>query len=134
VTLPLAVYGSLRSGLALPAQPGAFDDLLGRREPCLLTGRLVDLGAYPGLVDALDPAGPTVVGELCHLADGADLAPFDAYEGFDPERPETSQYRRRRVVLRRPALEAWTYVYNRAWDASMVVSSGDWAAHLAGRR
>ncbi len=128
MTVPLAVYGSLRLGLALPYQPANFDRLLAAREPCLISGRLVDLGAYPGLV-----AGPgEVVGDLCCLPDEASLALFDDYEGYDRDQPETSRYLRVKVRLIEPSVDAWTYVYNQAWTPEMVVGAGDGAGEGAG--
>lgn len=127
--MPLAVYGSLRRGLALPYQPADFEQLLADRVPCVLAGRLVDLGAYPGLVE-----GPgRVVADLCHLADEASLARFDEYEGYDRDRPETSRYLRIMVRLTEPGVDAWTYLYNQAWTPEMIVESGDWHRHLSTR-
>ncbi|MDQ6837070.1 MAG: gamma-glutamylcyclotransferase [Actinomycetota bacterium] len=127
MTAQLAVYGSLRRGLALPHQPEDFDQILAERDPCLITGRLVDLGSYPGLVE-----GPgRVVGELCHLTGDASLSLFDAYEGYDGEHPAGSQYLRVMVRLIDPAVDAWTYLYNRTWTPQMLISSGDWDHHLA---
>jgi gamma-glutamylcyclotransferase (GGCT)/AIG2-like uncharacterized protein YtfP len=106
-----------------------LDRLLADRQPCLLPGRLVDLGDYPGLVE-----GPgQVVADLCRLPNNASLAPFDAFEGYRPERPEASLYLRVRVRLLEPPVEAWTYRYNRAWTPEMLVPSGDWRHHLLSR-
>lgn len=129
MTVPLAVYGSLRSGLALPYQPSTLDPLLAERMSCLIPGRLVDLGSYPGLVRGWGQ----VVGDLCQLPDEASLALFDDYEGFDPDRPETSQYLRIMIRIIEPNVEAWTYLYNRAWTPDMLVASGDWEHHLVTR-
>lgn len=127
--MPVAVYGSLRLGLALPYQPADFDRLLADRVRCVIAGRLVDLGACPGLV-----GGPgKVVGDLCRLADEASLDRSDDYEGYDPERPETSCYLRVMVRLIEPSVDAWTYLYNRAWSPEMVVGAGDWERHLLTR-
>lgn len=127
--MPLAVYGSLRLGLALPYQPASFDRLLADREPCLIAGRLVDLGAYPGLVGGQGK----VVGDLCRLPDEASLALFDDYEGYDRDQPETSRYLRVMVRLIEPGVEAWTYLYNQAWAPEMIVGAGDWERHLLTR-
>jgi gamma-glutamylcyclotransferase (GGCT)/AIG2-like uncharacterized protein YtfP len=129
VTVLLAVYGSLRRGLALPYQPPGFDRLLADRQPCLVPGRLVDLGAYPGLVEGTGQ----VVADLCRLPDEASLEPFDAFESYHPDRPEASQYLRVMVRLVEPQVDAWTYRYNRAWTPEMLVPSGDWHHHLLSR-
>ncbi|MDQ2727061.1 MAG: gamma-glutamylcyclotransferase [Actinomycetota bacterium] len=129
MTVPLAVYGSLRRGLALPYQPPDLDRLLGDRGPCLIAGRLVDLGAYPGLVGGQGQ----VVADLCGLPDEATLAVFDDYEGYDPDQPVTSRYLRIRVRLIEPGVDAWTYLYNQAWTPEMLVGSGDWHRHVMTR-
>ncbi|HEY1829391.1 MAG TPA: gamma-glutamylcyclotransferase family protein [Acidimicrobiales bacterium] len=119
----LAVYGTLRSGLALPEQPPELAELLSDRGPCVLAGVLHDLGAYPGLRTG---AG-RVAGELYELDDPASVFDIlDVYEGFDSTDPERSLYLRRRVPLLEPALEAWVYFYNREPDPMSVISSGDW--------
>ncbi|MDQ2724600.1 MAG: gamma-glutamylcyclotransferase [Actinomycetota bacterium] len=129
MTVPLAVYGSLRCGLALPYQPADFDRLLADRVPCLIAGRLVDLGACPGLLEGEG----RVVADLCRLADEECLALFDDYEGYDWHHPDTSRYLRVMVRLVEPRVDAWTYLYNQAWTPEMLVDSGDWHHHLATR-
>lgn len=57
-------------------------------------GRLFHLGGYPGGVP--DPAADTrIVGEVFDLPDSPELLQtLDAYEGFDPESPDRSLFRR----------------------------------------
>ncbi|MDQ6799062.1 MAG: gamma-glutamylcyclotransferase [Actinomycetota bacterium] len=129
MTVHLAVYGSLRDGLALPYQPADLNPLLADRVPCVIAGCLVDLGAYPGLV-----GGPgRVVADLCRLSDESGLASVDDYEGYDRDQPEASRYLRIMVRLIEPRVDAWTYLYNQAWTPDMVVGSGDWQHHLLTR-
>jgi gamma-glutamylcyclotransferase (GGCT)/AIG2-like uncharacterized protein YtfP len=119
----LAVYGTLRPGLALPDQPRELAELLSDRGPCVLAGVLHDLGAYPGLRTG---AG-RVNGQLYELDDPARAFDIlDVYEGFDPVDPDRSLYVRRRVPLLEPSVEAWVYLYNREPDPMSVINSGDW--------
>jgi gamma-glutamylcyclotransferase (GGCT)/AIG2-like uncharacterized protein YtfP len=119
----LAVYGTLRPGLALPEQPPELALMLSDRGPCVLAGVLHDLGAYPGLRTG---AG-RVIGQLYQLDDPASVFEIlDVYEGFDPQAPEHSLYVRQQVPLLEPSLVAWVYLYNREPDPMSVISSGDW--------
>jgi gamma-glutamylcyclotransferase (GGCT)/AIG2-like uncharacterized protein YtfP len=117
----IAVYGTLR-----PAASGL--DQLGARggvRPqggCVIPGRIINLGDYPGLL--LGEGG--VAGDLLRLLDGEVGEALDAFEDFDPRSPETSLYRRVRVRLLQPAIEAWVYVWNGALDAGPVITGGDW--------
>lgn len=120
-TTLLAVYGTLR-------QPDVrrrlgVEDRLQPRGPCLLPGRLYDLGAYPALVP--DPSG-TVAGELLATVDHAVLAVLDHYEGYVPDAPAASLFRRQLLTLRQPTVTAWVYVYPHPVPAAALVASGDW--------
>jgi gamma-glutamylcyclotransferase (GGCT)/AIG2-like uncharacterized protein YtfP len=96
-------------------------------------GRLVDLGAYPGaLLDASSPS--EIVGDLLEIGDAALLRTLDAYEGFDPARPEESLYLRVAAVARQPGGKAHPcqiYVYARDVAGLPLVPGGDWAAARA---
>jgi gamma-glutamylcyclotransferase (GGCT)/AIG2-like uncharacterized protein YtfP len=57
------------------------------------------------------------------------LRQLDAYEGFDPRSPETSEYVRelRRVeLLAGDSLQCWIYIYKWKPDQSRVIASGIW--------
>ena len=64
-SLLVAVYGTLRRGGGGRRRAGLRPADLTEVGPCRLRGRLVDLGAYPGLVEAGDVGGETAgrVGE-----------------------------------------------------------------------
>ncbi len=124
----LAVYGMLMRGLGGLEQLGLVDvvRLLG---PCVIEGRLFDLGAYPGLV----PGAGRVRGELVEVRDERALAELDRFEGFDPANRAASLYLREEVRLLSPDRVAMLYVYNGAWHQEQEVVSGDWRLHLAQR-
>lgn len=124
----IAFYGSLLSPFPTQERLGV-DQALERLGPCRLRGRLLDLGAYPGLVE-----GPGLVrGELYRLADPAALAVLDGFEGYRPEDPGGSEYLRRAEELAEPAVTAWVYRLRQAPAGAAPVAGGDWARHLAGR-
>lgn len=143
----LVVYGSLMRGLPASepeagAAGGARKDLLDqlgvgaglrRVGPCRVPGVLFDLGPYPALRPARSETD-SVCGELHAVLDPRTLPVLDAFEGFDPQDPEGSDYLRERIELLKPrGMRAWIYVYNHEPDASCRIPSGDWRAHLAKR-
>lgn len=122
----VALYGTLR--------PGAWDDpdviglplglapMLRWQGYCQIRGQLVDLGAYPGLVDG----DGLVVAELFGIADDRALAIMDEHECFVEGRPRGSLFVRRAVMLAMPPVAAWVYAYNRDPAGLPVVLGGDW--------
>jgi len=74
----------------------------------MLRGWLYDLGHYPGF----RPGWGQVHAELHALTTPGLLAALDAYEGFDPARPDRSEYVRRRWPCRHGRGYAWLYLYN----------------------
>lgn len=117
----LFAYGTLRRGAPM-------HELLADRATWLglasAAGRLVDLGAFPGLVPAQGP-GDRVCGDLLAIADAQReelLDVLDRYEGASFERVE-------QAVLGPdgPAI-AWVYAYRGAVDGCPVVASGDYLA------
>src|SRR3954467_15909116 len=88
----LFAYGTLLPGLA----PPAMREVVGRMRAAgdaTVAGRLYDLGPYPGLV--LDETSGPVHGQLLDVPDDPELwLRMDAYEGFVPEDPPRSLFRR----------------------------------------
>ena len=130
-------YGSLQQGLHLGGEP-PFRSMVRLVGPCRLAGWLYEVGDgdYPGLV--LDASGADggdggriVHGELHEVLDDAVLALLDAWEGFDPAHPETSEYVRRAVRLVDPPIDAWVYEGRHA-QRGPAVDGGDWRRHRAG--
>ncbi|MEZ4217613.1 MAG: gamma-glutamylcyclotransferase family protein [Myxococcota bacterium] len=122
----LAVYGTLRARFGRHRELG-LEHALVPLGACRIAGRLVDLDAYPGLV----PGDGLVEAELFGIRDARVLARIDAYEGYEPARPERSLFTRRWVRLARPSLGAWVYAYARDATGRAVVASGCWASHVA---
>lgn len=131
--LPFFAYGTL-----LPGQPnyGLWENRLTRRRPALLPGgRLYDLGNFPMLV--LHAQGQ-VIGLLVDVQPDSYtdlLAQLDALEGFDPDRPEESVYRRVPHTVHSAdgrAETAWVYVGRAEWVSGLSpLADGDWLRHSA---
>jgi gamma-glutamylcyclotransferase (GGCT)/AIG2-like uncharacterized protein YtfP len=131
-TSHLFVYGTLMSAATGPLGRAERQRLQRQGEslgPATMTGRLYDLGRYPGLV-AGDDAGHIVHGEVYALRDpAASLRWLDAYEGTAPGDHDTSEYRRstRQVRLADGAeLTAWVYLYARDPANARLLSDGRW--------
>ena len=136
----LFVYGSLRSESVHPLAR----KLAGRArrlESAMTRGRLLDLGAYPGLW-----TGPRcqdcVFGDLLELPGGPEdpnaralWTELDAYEEVAPPAPAVAEYARERlwVTVTSGLEEVWAYRYVGATEGHPVVAGGDWLAHLASR-
>ena len=120
----LAAYGSLRRGLAGYKKMDR-ERTLRYLGPCLIAGRLFDLGSYPGLVD-----GPgEVVGELFELRNDIALKRLDRFEGHDVRNPAESLFVRALVRLIEPDIDAWVYLHNRPGPKDRPVASGDWVLY-----
>jgi gamma-glutamylcyclotransferase (GGCT)/AIG2-like uncharacterized protein YtfP len=92
-------------------------------------GVLYDLGRYPGAVPDAN-AATRITGTVMELPEDADfLARLDAYEGYDPRAPETSEYVRVRQVVEMDAggtMECWIYRYNWKVDEKRAIAGGSW--------
>ena len=130
----LFVYGTLRPGLAqgrLAAQVKALRHLGSAR----VRGRLLDLGAYPGAVLDAGAAGE-IVGELLEVTQADLLAALDAYEGFDPLRPQDSLFVRTEATARCEdgrETRCQIYVYVQARDGAPELPDGEWRERNAPR-
>lgn len=120
----LALYGSLMSGLRSERSPD-LEGLIEIVGPCRIPGLLYDLGPFPGLVEGDGEA----IGEMHRILDGRALEVMDWFEGHDPQDPAASLYRRERIRLREPDLDAWVYLFNRPTGSAPPVAGGDWRTH-----
>ncbi len=118
----LFVYGLLMSG-----ETGFRALDLGSRIRSLGTdrvaGRLYHLGDYPGYVPG--PHG-FVHGELMSFTDPALLDAIDAYELYDPENPQKSEYRRIEADLIDSGRRVWVYEYGRPITNRPIIATGNW--------
>ena len=129
----IAVYGTLmsHSGSIRSGLLSKHAELVG---PCEIRGDLYSVGsAFP----ALRPGDGVVKGELWRTdnpyATASLLRMTDGIEGYRPEDPEHSMYRRVAVQLIEPDVVAWTYVWNREPDRHLTrIPSGDWRAWSEG--
>jgi gamma-glutamylcyclotransferase (GGCT)/AIG2-like uncharacterized protein YtfP len=110
----LFVYGTLRKG-----SNNKFARLLAEQSQFVATarvsGRLYDLGRYPGA----RPANDSVAGEVFHI-DESLLVVLDDYEGPEFERAIVSAQ-----MDDGRALDCWIYWYIGA-DSGCLIASGDW--------
>ncbi len=127
----IAFYGSLMTSFGAQKDLGVEGDFefVG---VCRMSGRLFDLGEYPGVIESERPED-TVIGELYRIKVPRGIKVLDEYEGIERETPETSPFVRRVVRLVEPATESWMYFYQWPVTAEQQVASGDWAAHVASR-
>ena len=124
----LFAYGTLQPGLA----PTKIARVAAKLRPVgggFVRGVLYDLGGYPGAV--ADPnAKGRILGTVMELPEDENvLARLDAYEGFDPQAPETSEYIRELQVVELMTgdpVECWFYRYNREPRDADKVESGAW--------
>lgn len=122
------IYGTLLPGAA-PREIAHAAAQLSFAGEGFVRGRLYHLGHYPGAV--LDAAGEgRIFGAIFKLPeDPAVLSALDAYEEFEPARPDVSQFVRMRTMVSLDAggeLECWIYVYNRPVGPEAIIKSGKW--------
>ena len=135
----LFFYGVLRPGLASGRMAGLIA-LLDQGRPATVSGKLFAApdprGHFPMMIAA--DAGEQVHGMV--LTPGprfgtAELAEFDAFEGFKPGNPDGSDYLRRTLVATLSdgsAVDADAYRWNRAvGGGSILIAHGDFARYLA---
>ncbi len=122
-------YGTLMSGFKRPGRE-RLDARLSPVGRGSIRAALFDVGLYPAAIPAHDSQ---VQGELYRMADESVLRELDAIEGFRPEEPDASLYRRLEtpVTLSDGRVEiAWTYFYNAPLGSSPRIESGDYLDYL----
>ena len=92
---------------------------------------LFDVGIYPAAIPATDSK---VWGEVHTMRDvDAVLAALDEIEGYRPDEPDASLYRRVETTVTFEdgrAAPAWTYFYNAPLGRAQRIESGDYLQHL----
>lgn len=114
----IAVYGTLRPG-GRAWQAFGLASHMRHLGPCRIAGRLVDLGGYPGLVDADESAAHSVAGDLLACDDAAVIAKLDAYEG--------EGYARVTMRLIDPPVDAMVWQWHGDVAGAPPVPGNDWA-------
>lgn len=124
----LFVYGTLHPTLAPRELSGIVKGLrqVGRG---WLSGRLYDLGEYPGAV--LEASSQfKIVGDVFELRDDpALLKALDDYEGFIPDDLAASLFVRIKVPVtlsNHDQIECWIYVYNHHTSSATFIADGDY--------
>ena len=97
-----------------------------------LSGRLFDLGEYPGAV-FLPNLEETVKGHIFELYDAAQsFEILDEYEGISPQMEYINEYKRMEVPIATDAgkMECWVYLYQLDTGGLQVISSGDYGRFI----
>lgn len=130
----LFVYGTLMNGHGDDWQKQAGAHLVGHGR---MTGKLYDLGQFPGAVASSDPQCH-IEGEVYSL-DDVNLATkiLDEYEEFHPSQPKKSLFVRKEapvVMEDGTARRAWVYFYNRPVDESDLIYTGNYRERVTAKR
>lgn len=123
-------YGTLMSGFKRPGRAN-LDQVLKPIGRAFISAALFDLGIYPAAIPA---AEGQVWGEVHQmLAPEQALTTLDEIEGFTPDTPDSSLYRRVEIPVTfddgRTA-QAWVYFYNAPLGRAERIASGDYLQHL----
>jgi len=127
----LFTYGTLRRAAGHAAHRLLADsaEIVGHGT---VRGRLYDAGEFPVLVP--DPEGVAVTGEVYRVFGPPSVfIKLDHYEGFEPESPDTSEFRRDRVTVTMGdgrEITAWAYIYQRPLFDLQPIPHGDYARFL----
>ena len=124
MTNALFIYGTLMPGLRLEAEMHGARFIAAAQ----VSGRLVDVGRYPGLL----PGEGQVSGEVYEV-DDAHLERLDAVEAMVPGDRAASQYWREEVTVVGGPLHGrsvQTYVYNRPVQGCTPIPHGDYRRYI----
>lgn len=117
----IAFYGTLTSAHQARIHT-AMRQSLRYVNNCVIAGRLYDQGRYP----ALKPGTSRISGELYKITDNAILDLLDDYEAGDDNDASLPGFRRVRVTLISPKLQAWVYYYDGLVNEYDFIRSGKW--------
>jgi gamma-glutamylcyclotransferase (GGCT)/AIG2-like uncharacterized protein YtfP len=134
---PFFVYGTL-----LPQQPNYYlwgHHILRQETAVFVNGRLYDMGHYPMLVESSTGIVKGLLVTVHRRHYDEVMAQLDQLEGFDPEQPGESTYRRleRTVQLSDGRSQlAWVYIGQEKYvnDGCKIIENGDWVNHTTGKR
>jgi len=136
MTHHLFVYGTLSPQHA-PPEIAATVRRLRPVGPATVKGRLYDLGEYPGAILS-EKSRSVIRGEVFELpGDEGTLTSLDDYEGFEPEKRNSSLFLRRTWPVTMndgKRLRCWVYVYNGTMKDARPVRSGRYRRRATSRR
>lgn len=128
----LFVYGTLMQDTD-SAMARFLHDRAYSRGMAYLSGRLYDLGSYPGAV--YDPAeSNTITGQVYSLRDPEAIFPIlDEYEGVSPNPSLPEEYVRELVPasLNNEIISCWIYRYNFDITTLPLIPSGNYLTYYA---
>lgn len=134
----LFVYGTLMSSASDRMGSGARERLRAETRklgPAVASGRLYDLGRYPGFVTD-ETTDSVVYGELVKLLDPErSLVWLDAYECIDPGPGAVNEYVRTRAMVTLDTgirIEAWLYRLVLDVPGFPRIPSGRWSIRTNG--
>jgi gamma-glutamylcyclotransferase (GGCT)/AIG2-like uncharacterized protein YtfP len=120
----IALYGSLMKTFNGVGQLGV-EGKLKYVSKCEISGKIYDLGEYPGLVFG----DGVVVGELYEICDLSVFKILDKFERYYPEDRGNSLFIRTCLKLENSEIDAWIYAYTNDISENKRVTSGDWEAY-----
>lgn len=123
-------YGTLMSGFKRPGRAN-LDRVLTPIGRGRISADLFDLGIYPAAIPAADGQ---VWGEVHQMLEPSSaLATLDEIEGYTPDTPDSSLYRRVEIPVTFEdgrSAQAWVYFYNAPLGRAERIASGDYLQHL----
>ena len=129
----LFVYGTLRPFAEVPMARW-LASVARHVGVATTTGRLFDLGRYPGM-RAARAAREVVIGDVYRIADPRVLRVLDRYEaGAERRKPRFVRERCVVTLARGRRRAAWAYVYRYGVVNASRIVSGDYRAHCSGYR
>ncbi len=123
-------YGTLMSGFRRPGRAN-LDRVLKPIGRGSISAALFDLGIYPAAIPA---AEGQVWGEVHQMLEPSQaLSTLDEIEGYTPDTPDSSLYRRVEIPVTFEdgrSAQAWVYFYNAPLGRAERIASGDYLQHL----
>jgi gamma-glutamylcyclotransferase (GGCT)/AIG2-like uncharacterized protein YtfP len=95
------------------------------------TGRLYDVGEYPGAVID-DKNSYPIKGVICKLNNADALATLDDYEGYGDNQDQPNLFIRKLLPVEtvEGSVNCWIYLYNLPVDGLSEIKSGNYKSYL----
>lgn len=102
--------------------------------PAVFQGKLYDVGSYPVAIPS-DKETDKILGELFEIENpGLIFSKLDEYEGYNPQKPESSLFIREKVTVYKldgnSTKSAWICLYNRPVDGLTHIPGGNYLEYL----